>query len=81
MNMSLNDIGKDNGYGEKTLNQMFQSQLVEVLKNIKNPMTDEGGKADTNYCGCEARKWPKRYFNKLCAKNKAVTGNCQKHHL
>ncbi len=44
MNMSLNDIGKDNGYGEKTLNQMFQSQLVEVLKNIKNPMTDEGAR-------------------------------------
>ena len=44
MTLSLNDVGKDNGYGEKTLNQMFQSQLVEVLKNIKNPMTDEGAR-------------------------------------
>lgn len=41
MKMTLNDIGKNNGHGEKTLNDMFQDKAIEVFRNCKNPMTDD----------------------------------------
>lgn len=41
MRIHLNDIGVNNGLYEKTLDEMFQGKMIEVLSNIKNMMTDE----------------------------------------